>query len=571
MSTSTTNNVPLSLELAEARTEARAIARHDTGQKKKWTKGVLNASLVEPGNFDVTKHWYERCLNATLHPIPKLFMGLNNERIAARYCHLHPEVQQEELLAVLRRENTMFRWTGADLFNVTAEDGRRGMMIVETNSCPSGQKSYPFEDEEYENSGYYTLMGNSFYPWVCREQKAGNLPEGGLAVVWDKNEMETSGYAAALADIAGEKVYFAPMYDNDPNPCTRWVRKKESKVNGLVLEVRTEDGVWHPIRAAFRYVTQAPWTRLPLVTATLIYNPVIACLAGGRNKMVADRAYEMFNLKNAASSGLKIHVPDTIRDVTKDAVPMWVASMGGHAVVKNPYSNAGQGVWTITSSQELDEFMALPTRYDKFIVQALIGNSGWSSATTSGTLYHTGTVPNKKLQSFVCDIRMMVCATPNGFRPLAMYSRRAKDPLVKDITGRNSWDILGTNLSERQMDGSLVSNSSRLLQMDVKDFNRLGVGLDDLIDGYVQCCCASTAIDEMAKSMVHDGKFDAVLFSSVCADDALLDEIRTISDAEIVTDVAASLAHTTNAAMEVIDNVQAESATKDEGGADAAQ
>ena len=41
---------------------------------------------------------------------------------------------------------------------------------------------------------------------------------------------------------------------------------------------------WEHVRAAIRYVTQKPWNRIPPITRTLIYNPVLACLAGGRNK-----------------------------------------------------------------------------------------------------------------------------------------------------------------------------------------------------------------------------------------------------------------------------------------------
>ena len=38
-------------------------------------------------------------------------------------------------------------------------------------------------------------------------------------------------------------------------------------------------------------------------------------------------------------------------------------------MVKVPYANAGQGVWTITHEGELKEFMAIEHRYDSFIVQ----------------------------------------------------------------------------------------------------------------------------------------------------------------------------------------------------------
>ena len=110
------------------------------------------------------------------------------------------------------------------------------------------------------------------------------------------------------------------------------------------------------VRAAYRYVTQRPWTRIPVLTRTLILNPVLACLAGGRNKMIASKAYEIFN-GTLQGSGLGVRTPETIRDVRHNEIPLWVERFGGHAVVKIPYSNAGQGVYTITSREELDAFI----------------------------------------------------------------------------------------------------------------------------------------------------------------------------------------------------------------------
>ena len=80
--------------------------------------------------------------------------------------------------------------------------------------------------------------------------------------------MEASGYAAAMADIANEHVYLVEYYLTDPDPPVRWVD------NAQVMEIRTSDGEWKPVRAAFRYVTQRPWTRLPVVSKTKILNPV---------------------------------------------------------------------------------------------------------------------------------------------------------------------------------------------------------------------------------------------------------------------------------------------------------
>ena len=97
-------------------------------------------------------------------------------------------------------------------------------------------------------------------------------------------------------------------------------------------------------------MTQRPWNRIPVITKTKILNPVLACLAGGRNKMVAAKAYDLYNTE-LEEAGMHIQTPETIWDVSANEVPLWVKKMGGHAVVKNPYSNAGQGVYTIMNQK----------------------------------------------------------------------------------------------------------------------------------------------------------------------------------------------------------------------------
>ena len=58
-----------------------------------------------------------------------------------------------------------FHWAGADLLNVTSAKGRRQMVVIENNSCPSGQKSMPLMDDSKEHGGYYALIENSFIPF----------------------------------------------------------------------------------------------------------------------------------------------------------------------------------------------------------------------------------------------------------------------------------------------------------------------------------------------------------------------------------------------------------------------
>lgn len=330
--------------------------------------------------------------------------------------------------------------------------------------------------------------------------------------------MEASGYAAAMADVMQEEVYYVAFPKDDPDPSVRFVDTQ--------MEVRDAAGNWQPIRAAFRYLTQRPWDRLPIYSKTKILNPSIACLAGGRNKMVAAKAYDIYN-SEIADSGLNILTPETIWDVSKNEIPIWVRKLGGQAVIKVPYSNAGQGVYTIVSQKELDDFMKLEFEYDQFIVQSLIGNYNWSSTSKLGKLYHVGTLPNAKGQSFVADLRVMVQATADGIRPLCVYARRAALPLAQElIDGTDSWGMLGTNLSIKREDGGWDSDTNRLILMDRRDFNKLGVGLDDLIEAYIQTTLSMIAIDKMASTLLNSkGRMRTKLFASLNNDSQLLNQI----------------------------------------------
>lgn len=192
-------------------------------------------------------------------------------------------------------------------------------------------------------------------------------------------------------------------------------------------------------------------------------------------------------------------------------------------------------------------------RYDAFIVQALIGAPAWSS--TSATLnkptsseaasdldgterrlpiFHVGTVPDARGDVFVADVRVMVSysAEAGGFQPLALYARRAREPLrdsvnfSTDAGAATSWGMLGTNLSVSTGDLTWSSEAERLLLMDGRDFNVLGLGIDELIDAYVQTVLAVTAVDRMCCALVDGhGRFDEKLFSQWNDDPALLQEI----------------------------------------------
>lgn len=97
----------------------------------------------------------------------------------------------------------------------------------------------------------------------------------------------------------------------------------------------------------------------------------------------------------------------------------------------------------------------------------------------------------------------MVCANETGFRPVAIYARRSRVPLLKklaDDPSVTSWEMLGTNLSVKLGENEWTTESNRLLLMDRKDFNQLGLGVDDLIDAYVQTVLSIVASELFIES-----------------------------------------------------------------------
>ena len=126
---------------------------------------------------------------------------------------------------------------------------------------------------------------------------------------------------------------------------------------------------------------------------------------------------------------------------------------------------------------------------------------------------------------------MMVTGSKQGFRPICIYGRKARLPLTSELDpNANTWDMLGTNLSLKTADGGWTTDTSRLILMDRKDFNQLGLGIDDLIDAYIQTVLSVIAIDRMSTRLVANGEFDYKLFESLNPDNALMEEIRQAND-----------------------------------------
>ena len=400
------------------------------------------------------------------------------------------------------------------MFYVTNNEGKRQMIVIESNSCPSGQKSMPIINDY---GGYKIILENCF-----KEVLEGKFDNkiGDLAVLYDQNEMESNGFAKVLAELSNENVWLVTYYDENADQAVKWDTEG-------ILSIRDEFDNWHPIRACLRFVTQRPWKRIPLKTKTLVINPIISCLAGGRNKIMAAHAYKELN-EELKDSGLSIRTPLTILNLSKNEIPSCVAKMGGKAVIKVPYGNCGDGVYTITNQKELNTFLETKHFYRKFLVQSLVGNISWSKQNgNENNYYHIGTLPNENNEVFVYDLRMVVTTNEKGFLLVSINGRSARNPIVENLDDNlDSWQILGTNLSVKKDSNVWETQPQRVLLMDNNDFFQLGIGIDDLIDGFIQTILSVIAIDKFcAKLLQNSNKIDKDLFQIFNSDETLLTEI----------------------------------------------
>lgn len=465
---------------------------------------VQTVQTIAPGGFRRSLCTYPRVLPLRAHPAVAHFFSLSNGELAYRYCDRHPEVRRKALERLLAHHSTYLAWAGSDLLHTLRPDGAHQMVVLETNSCPSGQKSMPALPFGHPSGGYRRLL-ETVWP--------DDPPEGDYAVVYDKNPLEARGYAMTLANFLKAPVHLVEIHEHEANPAVRFR-------SGL-LEIRDAFGSWRPIRTALRYVTQRPWLQLPLASKTRFLNPVIACLAGGRNKLMAHKAYQRFN-ESLAASGLQIHTPATACDVSAAEVPDRVAEFGGQAVIKVPYSNAGQGIYIVTCDADLGRFLSLPHRYDLFIVQRLVAAA--PHASRDADLVQVGTLPNELNERYVFDLRMMVGSGPHGFRPIAAYARRAHVPLAPSLD--DAWRQYGTNLSYHDAQGAWKTDDSRLVPLSEEEFETLGLGLDELIDAYVQTVMATIAIDRMAAELADPvAGLDLSAFSALDDDPGLIREL----------------------------------------------
>lgn len=107
--------------------------------KEKINESKKHAVSMCPSDFHFGNHFYPKVLRSKIGAVGKHFFALTNEQVVERYCKLNPTVDRAALAEYLAYKPKYFKWAGCDLFNVTNCDDKRQMIIIETNSCPSGE------------------------------------------------------------------------------------------------------------------------------------------------------------------------------------------------------------------------------------------------------------------------------------------------------------------------------------------------------------------------------------------------------------------------------------------------
>jgi hypothetical protein len=117
-STATESECPDEKEAADAAKRASAAAN----------KALFKYRLVRPGTFKTENHFYPRVINSQIHPTVRFFMGLSQERIVERYCHMHPKVDRNVLMEVVKFKSEHFHWAGCDLMHTVNNAGEKKMV-----------------------------------------------------------------------------------------------------------------------------------------------------------------------------------------------------------------------------------------------------------------------------------------------------------------------------------------------------------------------------------------------------------------------------------------------------------
>jgi hypothetical protein len=422
------------------------------------------------------------------------FLSLSVEDIAKLYCEKFENIKFDELIKILKYKPEYFFSSGPDLMKVTHNNEEK-FCLIEVNSVATGCSGFPMKNNS-EYNPYERMIRDSF-AYLCE-----NIPEeiGVIAILSDADYREITAYSLKLAEVFQETIYLVHLEDIEK-------AKSYYRMDGEYLEILI-DSKWTKIRAAVKYVQDQPWIKMPIFSKTFIWNNLLACLCGGRNKSMANLAYK--DLEEILPRGLKVEHPYTVSNLTKKEVLSLIKSRG-IGVVKGLYSNSGREIFFLMTDKDIKEFEETEFEYDNFIYQDLIGHPNWFKNPLDRFCH---------VYDRVYDIRFVIAYCKEGFKTIAIHSRKARRPLNANFDEIDDFrSILLTNLAEKE-------GGPRMILYDEEGVKLLGMDKYDLAECYVQSVLATIAVDSFCKKMVKNGKFDFTSYSKFNPDIKIKEQLE---------------------------------------------
>lgn len=137
---------------------------------------------------------------------------------------------------------------------------------------------------------------------------------------------------------------------------------------------------------------------------------------------------------------------------------------------------------------------------------------------------------NLNNQLYASTVRIIACSDPSGFKMTAIRAARAARPftsirseenkLLTDSIETLDEDAYITNL------GTTGRSESRAIIIDDAAMDALAIGIDDVVDGFMQTVFSIHAIEDMCKRFTtKDGELNLELLKELNPDPQLLAEL----------------------------------------------
>ncbi len=414
----------------------------------------------------------------------KRILVQGHEEFARAYVKLGGVVARQTAEKILAAGARHFLLAGVDLMPVIdTRTGKRKMLILEVNSAPGFIYCTP--EKDVMTYGYGPVI-DLLLDHVPRESWGSvvHFSEG-------KTPAEDRGFQYCLEQRLGVNIPIvrpadflsgAARYDGDGR---------------LFLEGR-------PVSGGIRYLHDRPWTLIPPDAKGVFVNSTSVDLCGGRDKLVADEAFALFQFQGKripVSTPICFHAGSLghLRDI--------IARSPSPLVVKKRHLNSGLGVYFIVN-KDCSQLDAIADADFPLVVQEMIPAPGMLHA-GDGPLRQAGVKIGN--DSYACDLRIVLASFASGFRPLMIYARRARLPfrvLAKPVGPESLDDTLKVNIAVKTENG-FVFETERLILPDNYGWELLGLSEDEVKAAIVESALAVAAVDSLC--MERRGCFGSMM------------------------------------------------------------